>query len=65
MHIAPHNNHNHPIVDQDHPLVPLVYFNILHLTAGQSFDYRIKGYETCVVPATGTVTVDCAVVPNR
>ena len=58
MHIAPHDNRNRPIVDRDHPLVPLVYFNILRLRAGQHFDYRTPGYETCVVPATGTVKVE-------
>jgi 5-deoxy-glucuronate isomerase len=58
MHIAPHDNRNRPIVDIDHPLVPLVYFNILRLKAGDHFDYRTPGYETCVVPATGTVTVE-------
>lgn len=58
MHIAPHDNQNRPIVDMGHPLVPLVYFNILHLKAGSHFDYRTPGYETCVVPATGTVTVE-------
>jgi 5-deoxy-glucuronate isomerase len=58
MHIAPHDNQNRPIVDLDHPLVPLVYFNILHLRAGAHFDYLTPGYETCIVPATGTVTVE-------
>jgi 5-deoxy-glucuronate isomerase len=58
MHIAPHDNRNQPIVDVDHPLVPYVYFNIVHLDAGQSFDYRVPGYETCIVPATGTITVE-------
>lgn len=58
MHIAPHDNRNRPIVDIDNPVVPLVYFNILRLSAGQQFDYRTPGYETCVVPATGTVTVE-------
>jgi 5-deoxy-glucuronate isomerase len=58
MHIAPHDNRNRPIVDVDNPLVPLVYFNILKLRAGQDFDYRTPGYETCIVPATGTVTVE-------
>jgi len=58
MHIAPHDNANRPIVDVNDPLVPLVYFNILHLKAGENFDYRVPGYETCVVPATGTVTVE-------
>lgn len=58
MHIAPHDNRNRAIVDMDHPLVPLVYFNIVRLQAGETFDYRTLGYETCIVPATGTVTVE-------
>jgi len=58
MHIAPHDNQNRAIVDVEHPLVPLVYFNIIRLRAGAQFDYRTPGYETCVVPATGTVTVE-------
>ena len=57
MHIAPFDNANRPIVDVDHPLVPLNYFNIVKLTRGQRFDYAVPGYETCVVPATGTVDV--------
>ena len=60
MHIAPHDNMNRPIVDVNDALVPLVYFNIIRLKAGEHFDYRVRGYETCVVPATGTVTVACA-----
>jgi 5-deoxy-glucuronate isomerase len=60
MHIAPHDNQNRAIVDMGDPLVPLVYFNIVILKAGESFDYHTPGYETCVVPATGTVTVDTA-----
>ena len=58
MHIAPHDNANRPIVDREDALVPLVYFNILRLKAGETFDYRTPGYETCIVPATGTVTVE-------
>ena len=58
MHIAPHDNQNRPIVDVDDAHVPLVYFNIVRLRAGEHFDYRVAGYETCVVPATGTVTVE-------
>ena len=60
MHIAPHDNRNRPIVDTDHPLVPLVYFNIVTLKPREVFDYRTSGYETCIVPATGTVTVETA-----
>ena len=60
MHIPPHDNANHPIVDVGHDLVPLNYFNIVKLKAGETFDYRLEGYETCIVPATGTVTVEVA-----
>ena len=58
MHIPPHDNRNAPIVGPDHPLVPLTYFNIVRLAPGESFDYAVPGYETCVVPATGTVMVE-------
>lgn len=58
MHIAPHDNQNRPIVDVDNAHVPLVYFNIVRLKPGETFDYRVAGYETCVVPATGTVDVE-------
>lgn len=58
MHIAPHNNHNKPIVDVDNELVPLNYFNIVKLKKGDAFEYQVPGYETCIAPATGTVDVD-------
>lgn len=57
MHIAPHDNHNKPIVDANDPTVPLNYFNIVKLKKGEAFEYQVPGYETCIVPATGTVTV--------
>jgi 5-deoxy-glucuronate isomerase len=57
MHIHPFDNRNRPIVDVDDPCVPLTYFNIVKLASGQSFEYRVPGYETCIVPATGTVNV--------
>ena len=58
MHIAPFDNHNKPIVDLEDSRVPLTYFNIVKLKKGQAFEYRTPGYETCVVPATGTVDVE-------
>ncbi|MBV2360601.1 5-deoxy-glucuronate isomerase [Thalassococcus sp. CAU 1522] len=58
MHIPPFENQNRPIVDVDDAHVPLTYFNIVKLKTGQHFDYAVDGYETCVVPATGTVTVE-------
>jgi 5-deoxy-glucuronate isomerase len=57
MHIAPYDNANQPITGADHPLVPLVWFNILTLREGEVHDLQVPGYETCVVPATGTVDV--------
>jgi len=58
MHIAPHDNQNKPIVDAENDLVPLNYFNIVKLKKGEAFEYQVPGYETCVVPATGTVSVE-------
>lgn len=57
MHIAPYENNNQPVVDCNSEVTPLTYFNIVKLTKGQSFEYTIPEYESCVVPATGTVTV--------
>ena len=58
MHIAPYDNQNKPIVDVDNACVPLNYFNIVKLKKGDAYEYRVPGYETCIVPATGTVDVD-------
>ncbi|MFK7892862.1 MAG: 5-deoxy-glucuronate isomerase [Granulosicoccus sp.] len=58
MHIAPYDNQNEAIVDIDNPTVPLNYFNIIKLKKDDVFDYRVPGYETCIVPATGSVNVD-------
>ena len=57
MHIPPFDNQNQPIVDMNDPLVPLTFFNIVKLRKGEVFDYRLAGYETCIVPATGSVDV--------
>lgn len=57
MHIAPFDNQNHPIIAANDPLVPLVYFNIVKLRPGETFVSQVPGYETCIVPATGTVDV--------
>ena len=40
MHIAPFDNQNKPIVDADDSTVPLNYFNIVKLSAGQAFVSR-------------------------
>ena len=60
MHIAPFNNKNMAIVDVNNELVPLTYFNIVKLKAGEQFYYEVPNYETCIVPATGTIDVEVA-----
>ena len=58
MHIPPFDNQNKAIIDIHDAYVPLTYFNVVKLEKGQEFSYRIPGYETCIVPATGRVDVD-------
>ena len=58
MHIPPFDNQNKPIIDINDDHVPLTYFNIVKLKKGEQFSYQILGYETCIVPATGTVEID-------
>lgn len=58
MHIPPFDNQNKPIIDINDNHVPLTYFNIVKLKKGELFSYQIPGYETCIVPATGTVEID-------
>ncbi len=58
MHIPPHENNNKPIVNIDDSRVPLNYFNIVILKKDQTFEYIVPGYETCIVPATGSVDIE-------
>jgi 5-deoxy-glucuronate isomerase len=57
MHIPPYDNKNEPIVGVDDEGVPLVYFNRLILVRGEHFASAVPGYETCIVPAHGTIDV--------
>ena len=58
MHIPPFDNKNQPIVDVEDSRVPLNYFNIIKLKRGQAFEYMVPGYETAIVPATGSLDID-------
>ena len=58
MHIPPFDNKNIPIIDVEDTRVPLNYFNIVNLKKDQLFEYQIPGYETCIVPAIGTINVN-------
>jgi 5-deoxy-glucuronate isomerase len=55
MHIAPFDNQNRPIIGIDNPTTPLCYFNIVKLKRGETFTSTVSGYETGIVPATGTI----------
>jgi len=57
MHIPPYDNHNTAIVDVDDSIVPLAYFNIVRLRRGEHMSSTVPGYETCLVPAHGTIDV--------
>jgi len=58
MHIPPYDNENNPIVDANNKTVPLNYFNIVKRKKGDAFEYQVPGYETCIVPATGTININ-------
>jgi len=58
MHIPPYDNKNAPLVDIDDSTVPLNYFNIVKLSKGDAFEYQVPGYETCIVPATGSINIE-------
>ncbi|MEO0676225.1 MAG: 5-deoxy-glucuronate isomerase [Pseudomonadota bacterium] len=57
MHIPPFDNKNAPIVPAGDKRTPLVYFNRLLLEPGETIESHVDDYETCIVPATGTVDV--------
>ncbi len=58
MHFPPRDNRNIPIINVDDARVPLNYFNIVKLKRDQAFEYAVPGYETGIVPATGTVDIE-------
>ena len=51
-------NKNIPIVDTNDSRVPLNFLNIVKLEKDQSFEHVVSGYETCIVPATGTIDIE-------
>ena len=58
MHIPPFENKNIPIIGINDSKVPLNFFNIVKLEKDQSFEHVVPGYETCIVPATGTIDIE-------
>ncbi len=57
-HIEAYDNKNQAIVDLDNPMVPLCYFNRVNLAAGESYQYELAGYESCIVPVTGNCDIE-------
>lgn len=57
-HIAPFDNKNQPIVAEGNDVVPLSYFNRVILQPGEQHQYRLGKHESCIVPVTGTCSVN-------
>ena len=58
MHIPHYDNKNVAVVGIDDTDLPLAYFNIVRLRNGENFTSTVPGYETCLVPAHGTIDVE-------
>lgn len=56
-HIPALDNHNQAIVGVDDVTTPLCYFNQVRLNKGEVFVHQVAGYESALVPATGTCDV--------
>ena len=56
-HIGAGDNLNEPILGADNPLVPLIYFNLVRLDAGQEATVSVPGFETMHVVMSGSVDV--------
>jgi 5-deoxy-glucuronate isomerase len=56
-HIPPSDNRNRAIIDIDDATTPLCYFNHVKLRRGERFTHQVAGYESMIVPATGSCDV--------
>ena len=57
MHIPYSDNKNQALFGETNKTVPLVYFNIINLKKGESYEYPLSKHESSVVPATGIVEI--------
>jgi 5-deoxy-glucuronate isomerase len=57
-HIPPSDNRNRPIIGVDDETTPLCYFNHVRLKRGETFVHQVAGYESMLVPATGSCDVN-------
>ena len=56
-HVPPTDNQNRPIIGVDDQTTPLCYFNHVRLKRGETFVHQVDGYESMVVPASGSCEV--------
>lgn len=56
-HISSFDNQNKAIVGVNDETTPLCYFNQVRLRKGESFVHQVAGYESVLVPATGSCDV--------
>jgi 5-deoxy-glucuronate isomerase len=56
-HVQPYNNANQPIIDREDATTPLCYFNHVKLKRGEKYIHQVAGYESTLVPASGSCDV--------
>jgi 5-deoxy-glucuronate isomerase len=56
-HIPPFDNRNQAIIGVGDQTTPLCYFNHVRLRRAERFEHQVPGYETMLVPATGSCDV--------
>ncbi len=56
-HIPPFDNRNQAIIGVGDQTTPLCYFNHVRLRRGERFEHQVPGYESMLVPATGSCDV--------
>jgi 5-deoxy-glucuronate isomerase len=56
-HIPPHDNANQAIIDCNDLTTPLCYFNHVRLKKGEQYLHQVAGYESMLVPASGSCDV--------
>lgn len=56
--IRAYDNHNNPVVNVQHPVLPRTYFNIVRLHKGETYYTAVPGYETCWVLWQGKANIE-------
>ena len=56
--IKKYDNKNKPILDVNNSLLPLTYFNLLHLNKGETHRQKVEGFETVFVVMSGDIDIE-------